>query len=270
MSAHGHHRGSAFCSRAFRDADRRHHAGEILFRRSALCAGGAADARAGDATADAQPDASAARQAVHRAVDPFVRRRAAGLALSGRTVRIARHRRGVSVRPGAVRGARAGDCSEPARLFQPDAVRAIADRDAGYFRAHLQPVRDRGVHAWLSKTAAASVVRACRDRLRPVDRLQMERAVRARGLHRHRRRDPPDAKLAHAIRRRPARRLVPARSLARLQVVAFRDLLRAHSGRRLSRDVHSALRFFGSRIFCKRNGGSSATTPRPRSRATPI
>jgi asparagine N-glycosylation enzyme membrane subunit Stt3 len=37
------------------------------------------------------------------------------------------------------------------------------------------------------ETAAASVVRACRDRLRPVDRLQMERAVRARGLHRHRR-----------------------------------------------------------------------------------
>ena len=72
------------------------------------------------------------------------------------------------------------------------------------------------------RAAAASVVRARRDRLRPVDRLQMERAVRARGLHRHRRRDPPDARLAHAIRRRPARRLVPARSLARLQGVAFR------------------------------------------------
>ena len=63
---------------------------------------------------------------------------------------------------------------------------------------------DRGVHAWLSKAAAASLVRARRDRLRPVDRLQMERAVRARGLHRHRRRDPPDARLAHAIRRRAA------------------------------------------------------------------
>ena len=94
------------------------------------------------------------------------------------------------------------------------------------------------------RAAAASVVRACRDRLRPVDRLQMERAVRARGLHRHRRRDPPDARLAHAIRRRPAGRLVPARSLARFQMVAFRHLLRAHSGGRLSRDVHSALRFF--------------------------
>ncbi len=34
------------------------------------------------------------------------------------------------------------------------------------------------------------------------------------GLHRHRRGDPPDAGLAHLVRRRPARRLVPARSLA--------------------------------------------------------
>ena len=138
-----------FVHRAFRDAGRRHHAGKILFRRSALRAGGAADARARDAAADAQPDASAAGQAAHRAVDPFVRRRAAGLALSGRAVRIARHRRGVSVRPGAVRRARAGDCGEPARLLQPDAVRAIADRDAGYFCARLQPVRHRGVHARL-------------------------------------------------------------------------------------------------------------------------
>ena len=47
--------------------------------------------------------------------------------------------------------------------------------------------------------------------LRSFDRLQMERIVRARGLHRHRRRDPPDAKLAHAVRRRQRRRLVPAR-----------------------------------------------------------
>src|SRR5206468_6955830 len=153
--AHGHHRGNPFCSRAFRDADRRHHAGEILLRRSALRAGGAADARASDATTYAQSHASAAWQAVHRAVDPLVRRRAAGLALSWRTVRIVRHRRGVSVRPGAVCGPGAGDCSEPARLFQPDAVRAVPDRDAGYFRAHLQSVRDRGVHAWLSKAAAA-------------------------------------------------------------------------------------------------------------------
>ena len=68
----------AFCA-----AGRRHHAGEILFRRGALRAGGAADAGAGDADADAQPDASAAGKAAHRAVDRVVRRRAAGLALSG-------------------------------------------------------------------------------------------------------------------------------------------------------------------------------------------
>ena len=54
------------------------------------------------------------------------------------------------------------------------------------------------------KVAAASVVCARRGRLRPVDRLQMERAVRARRLHRHRCCDPPDARLAHAVRRRPA------------------------------------------------------------------
>ena len=89
--------------RAFRDADRHHHAGKILFRRSALRAGGPADARARDATADAQPDASAARQAVHRAVDPCVRRRSARLALSRRAVRRARHRGGVSLRACAVR-----------------------------------------------------------------------------------------------------------------------------------------------------------------------
>ena len=35
------------------------------------------------------------------------------------------------------------------------------------FALDLQPVRDRGVHARLSKRAAASVVRACRARLRP-------------------------------------------------------------------------------------------------------
>ena len=47
-------------------------------------------------------------------------------------------------------------------------------------------------------SAAASLVRACRAWLRPFGRLQMERLVPARDLHRHRRRDPPDAKLAHA------------------------------------------------------------------------
>ena len=67
-------------------------------------------------------------------------------------------------------------------------------------------------HLWFALAGVA---------LRPVDRLQMERAVRARGLHRHRRCDPPDARLAHAVRRRPARGLVQARSVARLQGVAF-------------------------------------------------
>ena len=126
------------------------------------------------------------------------------------------HRRGVSLRPRAVRRPGAGDRGKPARLLQPDAVRAIADRDAGYFRADLRPVRHRGVPPWLPAAAAASLVRAGRARFRLLDRLQMERAVRARGLHRHRGGDPPDAKLAHAICRRQCRRLVPARSLARL------------------------------------------------------
>ena len=90
-----------------------------------------------------------------------------------------------------------------ARLLQPDAVRAIADRDAGYFCARpsaCSPSRrsctafgKRRPHLWFA------LDRVC---LRSVDRLQMERAVRARGLHRHRGGDPPDAKLAHAICRR--------------------------------------------------------------------
>ena len=75
---------------------------------------------------------------------------AAGVALSGGAVRRARHRRGVSVRPGAVRGAGACDRGKPARVFQPDGVRAIAHRDAGYFRADPRPVRYCFVPAWLS------------------------------------------------------------------------------------------------------------------------
>ena len=150
LDAHRDHRGNySFLPRAFRAADRRHHAGEILFRRSALRAGGAADARARDAAADAQPDASAAGQAVHRAVDPHLRRRAAGLALSGACCS-ARLRSSRCISAASRCSRRRGRRSRrPARLFQPDAVRAVADRDAGYFRAHLQPVRDRGVHARL-------------------------------------------------------------------------------------------------------------------------
>ena len=43
---------------------------------------------------------------------------------------------------------------------------------------------------------------------RPFRRLQMERIVSARHLNRHRRRDPPDAGLAYAVRRRHGGRLV--------------------------------------------------------------
>src|ERR1700693_2898448 len=46
--------------RAFRASGRRYHAGKILFRRSALRARRAADARAGEVAADAQSDAPAA------------------------------------------------------------------------------------------------------------------------------------------------------------------------------------------------------------------
>ena len=197
--AHRHYCGNYLFHRAFRDADRSHYAGKVLFRRGALCAGGAADARTGDAAADAEPDASAAGKAADRAVDSRLRRRAAGLALSKRAVRIARTRRGVSVRSGAVRGPGTGDRGLPARILQPDAVRAVANRDAGYFRACLLPVRDRRLHTRFPEAAAASLVRARRARLRLFDRLQMERAVRTRGLHRDRQHDPPAAKLAHAI-----------------------------------------------------------------------
>ena len=152
-------------------------------------------------SADAQPDASAAGQAVDRLVDPHFRGCAAGLALPGRAVRIAGDRRDVSLRPRAVRRARPRDRDGLARLLQPDGVRAIADRDAGYICAGVRPAGDRGVHARLSPSTAASLVRARRPRLRSLDRLQMERPVRARRLHRDRRRDPPDAKLAHAVRR---------------------------------------------------------------------
>src|SRR5205823_9820251 len=67
----GHHRGNPFCSRAFRDADRRHLAGEILLRRSALRAGRAADARASDATTDAQSHASAGKQFIALSIHSF-------------------------------------------------------------------------------------------------------------------------------------------------------------------------------------------------------
>ena len=99
--------------------------------------------------ADAQSDASAAGQAVDRRVDPHLRGCAAGLALPGRAVRIAGDRRDVSLRPRAVRGARPRDRDGLARLLQPDGVRAVADRDAGYICAGVRPVGDRGVHARL-------------------------------------------------------------------------------------------------------------------------
>ena len=87
------------------------------------------------------------------------------------------------------------------------------------------------------QVAAASLVRARRPRIRSFGRLQMERTVSACRLHRDRRRDPPDARLAHAVRRRQGRRLVPARPVARFQIHSFRRMLRADSGGRLSRDL---------------------------------
>jgi hypothetical protein len=140
-----------------------------LLRRSALCAGGTANARARNALANAQPDASAAGKAVDRIVDPDFRGCAAGLALPECAVRIAGDRSNVFLRPCAVRGARARDRRRVARLFQPDGVRAIADRNAGYFCAGIRPVRDRCVHAWLPETATAAVVRSRRPRFRSFD-----------------------------------------------------------------------------------------------------
>ena len=117
--------------------------------------------------------------------------------------------------------------------------------------------------------AAACLVRAGRDRLRSVDRLQMERAVRARGLHRHRRGDPPDARLAHAVRRRPAddwyRPDLWPDFKAWHFAACFILIPAPPISRRSFRCTDSR-----SRISWRRNGGSSATTPRPRSRATPI
>jgi hypothetical protein len=55
---------------------------------------------------------------------------------------------------------------------------------------------------------AASDVRACGPRFRSLGRLQMERIVRARNRNRHRRRDPPDARLGHAVCRRQFRRSI--------------------------------------------------------------
>ena len=71
-----------------------------------------------------------------------------------------RDRRDLFRRTGPVRSAGAGDRRGPDRVFQPDAVRAIADRDAGYFRAGLRPVRRRGLHPRVPEVAAASCVRS--------------------------------------------------------------------------------------------------------------
>ena len=54
------------------------------------------------------------------------------------------------------------------------------------------------VHGFRKKNTA-SLVRARRPCLRPFGCVQMERPVRASDLHRHHRRDSPDAELAHAI-----------------------------------------------------------------------
>ena len=79
--------------------------------------------------------------------------------------------------------------------------------------------------------------------------LQMERIVSARRLHRHRRRGQADAKLAHAICRSLPDRLVPAGSLARLQGVSSRDLLRAGAGVHLCRELRAALRLLAADLI---------------------
>ena len=104
--------------------------------------------------------------------------------------------------------------------------------------AFMHGFRKARPHLWFALAGLA---------LRSLGRLQMERVVCARGLHRHRRRDPPDAGLAHAVRRRQCRRLVPAGSVARFPILSFRRLLRAGSGDRLSRDLRPALRVVACR-----------------------
>ena len=180
---------SSVFRRACCDAGRRDDAGKILFRRSALRAGGAADARAGDAGADAQSDASAAGKADDRAVDPDLRRCPARLALSGRAVRRRlRSSRSISA---------ASCCSPPRaprsrRRCSPSSTRwCSCSRGSrcwiflrstfGLFAiaAFMHGFRKSRPHLWFALAGLAFGL---------VGRLQMERIVSARGLHRHRRR----------------------------------------------------------------------------------
>ncbi|GCC49489.1 hypothetical protein chiPu_0033894, partial [Chiloscyllium punctatum] len=136
------------------------------------------------------------------------------MALSRRAVRGAGTGRRLSRRARAVRIAGTRDRGRADRLLQPDALRAVADRDAGYFRARFLSVRDRSFHPRLQANAAALCLRAGGIGRGAGERLQMERAVRARDLHRDRRSDPPDAGLAHALCRCQCAGLVPAGPVA--------------------------------------------------------
>ena len=176
----------------------------------------------------------------------------------------------LSRRTGAVQSSGAGDRRGPHRfcnqmLFVQSRI-AMLDTSALAFS--LFAIAAYRIHGF--GKAAAPRVRARGRRFRLLNRLQMERAVRARHLHRHRRGDPPDARLAHAVRRRQSRRLVPAGFVARFPLLPFRDLLRPAAGAGLSRDLRPALRVFAWR----HSGGAAAdrapTTPPPRSRAIPI
>ena len=111
-------------------------------------------------------------------------------------------------------------------LLQPDAVRAVADRDAGCV---LPRVRAAGMAAFLH-----GFRRERPHLLFLLAGLAFGFSIACKwsglfvlaDLHRHHRCDPADAGLAHAIRRCRCRRLVPARALAGLPPLSLRALLR--------------------------------------------
>ena len=99
----------------------------------------------------------------------------------------------------------------------------------------------RGVHPRFPAIAAAPLVRPgglasdCRSPANGAACFRLR-------SHRHRRRDPPAAALAHPVRRRQSPRLVPAGAVAGFQAVACRRVLYGDSGGGLSRDLRPALR----------------------------
>ena len=212
-----------------------------------------------------------AKQFIALSIRSF-RRRAARLALSERGVRRARaSSRCICAASRCSR--RRGRRSPPRLLAFLNQMVFVQSRIAmlDIYRADVRSVRHRRVHARLPAAAAACLVRAWPVSPSASRRLQMERIVSARRLHRHRRRDPPDAGLAHAICRRQCRRLVPARSAGRTSgYYHFAALLRAGAGARLFRRPSFRSTAFRCRISSRRSAGSSATTPRPRSPATSL